>query len=442
MESLLAPVKCIVQERKPDLDVSIVRKDRRIEYKVAPRSAMEVKEEMKHWGCPSSKVRKLIVSTIAYQSRPNTANASPTSFPRYTSTPVKGRAPSSAPPARRAPMPPSPSQRAPSAQSYASSSRSQTAPGMRSTGTQTSLERAASAGLVREKPPAPANRPASSRSSHSSAYNARTCRPSHMYMNEHLRQSAKLNRPPSHVHSCDEYRDHERSTRTPRSLRRWDGTEVALPNFMKGNEFLTHDKLDIGQKQYIWGIARIYSVSHLMQLKQRQYQSLLDYEFNRRLQNNELTERQRAHEMREYMRYTRFIKRYDQRIPRAKQASSAPTPCEEVSHIHRHVIKGWTTNPRSNDAYRGDLERDQKEVRDLPDYSDSSPDNSPDRPQRRTHIVTVIKGVDDDKDTEETETGHARPGSPDKSPQEDHLTGSGRNSIAGDHLSDAEENYL
>jgi hypothetical protein len=80
---------------------------------------------------------------------------------------------------------------------------------------------------------------------------------------------------------------------------------------VKGNEFLTHEDLSIGQKQYIWGIARIYSVSNLMQLKQRQYQSLLDYDFNRRIQNKDLKENERMKEWREYLRYSKFIKRQD-----------------------------------------------------------------------------------------------------------------------------------
>ena len=28
------------------------------------------------------------------------------------------------------------------------------------------------------------------------------------------------------------------------------------------------------------------------------------------------------------------------------------SPCEEASHIHKHMIKGWTTDSSANDAYR------------------------------------------------------------------------------------------
>ena len=93
---------------------------------------------------------------------------------------------------------------------------------------------------------------------------------------------------------------------------RFDGTPVDLPAFMSGNEFMCHEDLDLGQKQYIWGITRVYSVSHLMDLKQRQYQSLLDYEFSRRIQNKQLKEHERVREWKEYQRYCRFIKRYEQ----------------------------------------------------------------------------------------------------------------------------------
>ena len=40
-----------------------------------------------------------------------------------------------------------------------------------------------------------------------------------------------------------------------------------------------------------------------------------------------------------------------QRIPRTK-LNSARSPCEEASHVHKHIIKGWTTDPHANEAYR------------------------------------------------------------------------------------------
>ena len=40
-----------------------------------------------------------------------------------------------------------------------------------------------------------------------------------------------------------------------------------------------------------------------------------------------------------------------QRIPRNK-LNPARSPTEEASHVHKHMIKGWTTDPHANEAYR------------------------------------------------------------------------------------------
>lgn len=156
--------------------------------------------------------------------------------------------------------------------------------------------------------------PASSRSSSSSTFNSRSrsCQPTHLYMKDNLRRAAKANRPASHVHSCSQTSAADEYPKQPRSPRRFDGTVVNLPKYVQGNEFLTHEDLSMGQKQYIWGIARIYSMSNLMDLKQRQYQSVLDYDFHRNLQYNKLKEHEQLKEWKEYQRYTKFIKRYDQ----------------------------------------------------------------------------------------------------------------------------------
>lgn len=158
----------------------------------------------------------------------------------------------------------------------------------------------------------------SSLSNHSVTYSSRSasCQPSRMYQSESIRTAAKLNRPPCKVYMCQEERDRIRSAGLQRakSPSRFDGTPVELPGFMKSNYYLHHDDLSMGQKQYIWGVARIYSVTQLMSLKQKQYQSLLDYEFSRRIQNKELKEHERVKEWKEYQRYSRFIKRYEQVI--------------------------------------------------------------------------------------------------------------------------------
>ena len=158
--------------------------------------------------------------------------------------------------------------------------------------------------------------PDSSLSNHSVAYSSRStsCQPPRMYQSEGIRTAAKLNRPPSKVYQCQEERDRVRSAGLQRakSPSRFDGSPVELPGFMKSNYFLRHKDLNMGEKQYIWGVARIYSVTQLMSLKQRQYQSLLDYEFSRRIQNKELKEHERVKEWKDYQRYSRFIKKYEQ----------------------------------------------------------------------------------------------------------------------------------
>ena len=112
--------------------------------------------------------------------------------------------------------------------------------------------------------------------------------------------------------ASDEERVRRRSVGGTKSPVRMDGTPVELPGFMKTNYFLNHEAFGLGQKQYIWGVARIYSVTQLMSLKQRQYQNLLDYEFSRRIQNKELKEHERVKEWKDYQRYCKFIKRYEQ----------------------------------------------------------------------------------------------------------------------------------
>lgn len=64
MDPLFSPVKCIVREKDPRLDVSIVRKDRAIMYKVEARKIMDVRKEMKLWNCPNAEVRNLVETAL------------------------------------------------------------------------------------------------------------------------------------------------------------------------------------------------------------------------------------------------------------------------------------------------------------------------------------------------------------------------------------------
>ena len=41
------------------------------------------------------------------------------------------------------------------------------------------------------------------------------------------------------------------------------GKPIKLPYFVKTNPHLKNKELTMGQKQYLWGIARIYSMSHM-----------------------------------------------------------------------------------------------------------------------------------------------------------------------------------
>ena len=124
-----------------------------------------------------------------------------------------------------------------------------------------------------------------------------SCQPPHLYQHSNNQQKQ------ARARSAD---------RTKSTPKRFDGSPVEIPGFMRNNGSLHHEELSLGQKQYIWGVARIYSVTQLMKLKQRQYQSLLDYEFSRRIQNKDLKEHERLREWKEYLRYSKFIKCYEQ----------------------------------------------------------------------------------------------------------------------------------
>ncbi|XP_046863840.1 uncharacterized protein LOC124457671 [Xenia sp. Carnegie-2017] len=173
-----------------------------------------------------------------------------------------------------------------------------------------------------------------------------------------------------------------------------NGKPVYLPAFVEKNPHLLSSQLSMGQKQYLWGIARIYSLSRLKSQVQQQYQALLDYEFKKRMKLMGITEREKMKEMKDYLRYKKFIQNYDQRIPKnlrskveqinsdnvhkhvkmkysttrvCSRVDSFPTPPlstgvlknEEHSptmnkrgeHIYKHIIKGWTTDPNANDVF-------------------------------------------------------------------------------------------
>ena len=76
---------------------------------------------------------------------------------------------------------------------------------------------------------------------------------------------------------------------------------------MKDSKYLTHEELDMGQKQYIWGKARIYSVDQLKLLRQRHYQAILNYEYMKRVTTRGVNEKQRVKLWKEYEEYRKAI---------------------------------------------------------------------------------------------------------------------------------------
>ena len=64
-----------------------------------------------------------------------------------------------------------------------------------------------------------------------------------------------------------------------------------------------------------------------------------------------------------------------QRIPRSRK-DREESPCQELNHIHRHMIKGWTTNANANDAYRPAGECDQRYAEEDRCHTSTSGDTS------------------------------------------------------------------
>ena len=137
-----------------------------------------------------------------------------------------------------------------------------------------------------------------------------------MYKQDAVRAIARKNRPRSRPRSCEIDNEHRACDRlTPRRTRSADvadrfGTPIHLPKALKDNEFLTHDELTMGQKQYIWGMARIYSVDQLKTLKQRKYQSILNYEYMKRMVTRGVEEKHKIKLWKEYTEYQKFIDRF------------------------------------------------------------------------------------------------------------------------------------
>ena len=88
------------------------------------------------------------------------------------------------------------------------------------------------------------------------------------------------------------------------------GSSVHCPKFVKGNPFVTHDELDNGQKQYIWGMAKVYSVDKIKSLRQRHYQSILNHEFAKKAATRGAEAKDRIKIWKEYLDYQKVIDKF------------------------------------------------------------------------------------------------------------------------------------
>ena len=91
-----------------------------------------------------------------------------------------------------------------------------------------------------------------------------SCTPPHLYMADHIRKAAAQ----LHRVSSNSSRQTIGSFKTGSTLDNSEiptrfGKPVNLPTFVESNPHLNNKELSMGQKQYLWGIARIYSMSHM-----------------------------------------------------------------------------------------------------------------------------------------------------------------------------------
>ena len=82
---------------------------------------------------------------------------------------------------------------------------------------------------------------------------------------------------------------------------------VHLPTSLKNNEFLTHPGLSEGQKQYIWGVANVYSLQDFKEAQQRRRHDILDREFSKRTLTKGISSSARLQLWKEYSEYQKTI---------------------------------------------------------------------------------------------------------------------------------------
>lgn len=126
------------------------------------------------------------------------------------------------------------------------------------------------------------------------------CTPPQMYLHENVRLYAKHN--------------HQQTQSTLRKRRAQSadvayqfGKPIRLPVPLTDNEHLTNEGLTMGQKQYIWGIARCYSMENLKKLNQRRTRNMLEYEYKKRSITKDMKENTKEKLWKEYTEYKKFI---------------------------------------------------------------------------------------------------------------------------------------
>eukprot|EP00794_Sanderia_malayensis_P011775 gene11775-12994_t len=218
----------------------------------------------------------------------------------------------------------------------------------------------------------------SSRSSASSnqsiVFNSRhpACSPPHLYRQDELRAEARRNHPKSATcvccEGCNSSTDKRRRRAKSADVVRRFGVPVVLPDYVKTNKFLRHEDLDMGQKQYIWGMAKVYSVEQLKYLKQRQYNTILNYEYMKRVMSKGMQETDRIKLSKEYIEYQKFIERFGKDGCLTKNNSQCSKYLRTHGHAKKHRIVGWTMDfdGEYNDSF------DSSSLKDTATTSDES----------------------------------------------------------------------
>jgi len=111
------------------------------------------------------------------------------------------------------------------------------------------------------------------------------CSPPQLFMNDDIRKLT-IN------HSKSTPRRRAKSASTVYRF----GCPVKLPEFVVDSDHLNHSDLTVGQKQYIWGIARCYSLQQFRESKQKYTEKLLQHQFTKIKNCKEIIEKKKKKE--------------------------------------------------------------------------------------------------------------------------------------------------